>query len=733
MKFKASIFVLLSFVCYICGILNINITNKGKINVSYIVDRSLSSLFIPDNVIQNWIKEDIKQRKVDNFNIISFGCDFNQSQTFTFNSNYFLIPKINSAFCSNINNVFNSAYIFDNAVVISDLKFSTDYNSNISKTYNIEFVRLDDFNIDTLKIVSWQIPRVVFNRTNIKGVIQIISKVNDIIEITVHYANKVKRFYRKVRENKYEYIPFNVKTKLPFKLIKIKIRDISNNDKYILNNTFVSKLTFINKIPAYIESKHTNVIFAQNKNYIEKSPLEKSEILIIDTQNLKKVFNLIRQHNNTKHIITFLDTFILDNIATYKNIEKFLPIKLESNKQRQIFFLIDVSGSMNIVEESETFNISGITILNGIIELLKQLSESQNTHIYLFNNRYKEIPFSNIEELKTKLLNIQFFGNTFIVPVLEEIYKQVKGDAYIYIFSDTVVKDKVNKLEQVINNISKKNGKLFLFSLGNKKSKLYKVFRKLRQKVLNFSSINKTPIYENMLRTDKTTYVVDYAKIYTNDSERYLFSTNDLLNTKLKSTGINILHSNLKPFATYLFKNNYMNAVILKNVDYLLKNNISIKEILSPILGIIAQKDNPSVHPYYFNGRFRIHINKFNTTDSCPITKLKTRGGVIYLFKKSTNIYESDSVIGMDMGNKDMELDICSEKKKISLDNNLWYHYEIFYTTTSLAEQSYYNANIVQFPQHTQSKLKINNDNKSIIWFVMSFILLIIESIRKII
>ncbi len=730
MKLKANVFIFLSFISFICGILNIYIFNKGKVNVSYIVDRSLSSLFISDQIIHGWIKEDIEQNKVDYFNIISFGCDFNQSQTFSYGDESFYIPKINNATCSNLNNVLNSGSVFNNIVVISDLKL--DYNFT-NTTSNIRFVRLDNSAFDTLKIVSWQIPNVVVNKIKIRGVIQVISKVNDIVEVTIHYASKVKRYYKKVWENRYEYIPFSIQVKSPFKSMKIKVTDVSNNDKYILNNVIIHKFAFIDKIPTHIESKYANIVFEQNKEQIENSLLEKSEILIIDSRDLKKALNLIKRYNNTKHLVIFLDTFVLNDIATYKKIEKFLPIMLVCNKQRRIFFLIDISGSMNIIEESGKFNMNSATILNGIIELLKKQSEFANPHIYLFNDKYKEIPFLNIEELKAKLLNIQFFGNTFIAPVLEEIYEQVKSDDYIYIFSDTVVKDKINKLEQVIGNIKKKNGKLFLFLLGEKKSRLYKVFRKFKQKIFNFANIRMIRRYKQTLKgTDKTTCVNDFVKIYARESERYLFSINNLLNTKLKDRSINILYTHQKPFLSYSLKNNYINFVILKDINYFIKNNLSIKEILSPVFGVIAQKKDLSIHPYYFNDRIRIHLNEFNTVGNCHIIKLKTKNKVIYLFEKSNGIYESGSVTGMDIQDTDMELDICGEKRKISLDSNFRYHNEIFFTKPQ-SIQFYHNANTVEFPQHSESKSKINYDNKSIIWFIMSFILLMIEGARRII
>lgn len=731
MSFKVSICVVLSFLCFLGGLFHISVINKGRVKVSYLVDRSLSTIFISDDMIRNWIKNDVKQKKVDRFNIISFGCDFNQSREFLSNEEDFHIPSINDPLCSNLTSVLNNASNFNNIVVISDLKFSHSPNLvGINESYNIEFVKLDDYNYDTLKIVSWQIPNIVLNRTKVKNVVHIISKYNDVVELSVYYANRVKKYYKKVEENKDTYISFNIISKFPFRFMKINVRDISNNDRYVLNNTFVHRFTFADKIPTYVESNYADAIFEQNRTYLQPSSLESSSLLIIDTKNIQKALNLIKQFSNMKHIITFIDTFILSDLSTYEDLEKFLPIKLVSTKQKRIFFLIDISGSMNIIEESEKSNISGVAILDGITELLKSMVNIKNVYIYLFNDKFRRISFSNIEKLKAELSNIRFFGNTLILPVLKEIFEQLKDNDSIYIFSDTLVKDRVRELKQVIENIKKKGSKLFLFALGDKKGNLYKIFRKFRQKIFDFYNIDKMSLYKDIVEdVDKRSYIQEYAKIYSKHSEHYIFSVENILNTKLKKSGVNILHSDQKPFVAYSYKNNYIMSIILKNVGYFLRKNISIQEIFNSILAVIAQKEYSFIYPYYFDGRLIIYLGKSRRRfNNCNFLKLQSENNTIYLFKKSADTYESDLIHKISALNEDLELDICGEKNTVYLDRNFLRYSEIFRSV--FVPQLY--SNIVKFPQHSISKSEINNDNKDIIWFVMSFILLLIESIRKI-
>lgn len=729
MKLKIPILVLGAFIFFIFGTVNVKIVNRGQINISYIVDRSMSTLFIPDEKIVEWIKKDIEQKKADNFNIISFGCDINQSQIFSSKNENFHIPPINHPLCSNLQLALATNPLFNNVSIISDLKFNSPPVPDDNR--NIEFIRLDDSEYDFLKILSWKIPDTVLDGTNIKIVIELYSKVDDIIEIALYYANRIKKYYKKITANHATTFSSTLRVKHPHTTIKIKATTLSGKDKYIINNTIVHKFTFTDKMRTYIKSHNASILFKSLENYLIPSSLEKSSVLIIDTPDIQNILNLTQKFHNSKHLIIFLDTFVLDNQSTYKNLEKFLPVKLVSAKHHQIFFLIDTSGSMNIIEGEEEFNIKGILILNGVLELLKQFSDINNVHIYLFNDIYRKVTFSNLEELKKKLLNITFFGNTLILPVLKEVFPQIKDGDHIYIFSDTIVKDRGTELKQMIDKIRGKNTKLFLFALGKKKGILYKVFRAVKEKIFDCSNLSKISLYKKAIKTtDKTSYIQNSAKIYAQDSSKFLFSVNNLLNTELKTLSRNILYGNNKPFVAFASNNNYITAVVLKNTDYFLQNKLDIGEILRSIVAYIVQKEHTYIHPYFFNNKIGIHIDTTSPSyKSCNFIKLSNAHQTIYLFKKSGKTFESDTIKRISFNNENLEADICGQKKLIKFENNLLRYNELYYSPfISIPLPTHY----ADFPQHTSLKPKINNDNKSIIWFLMSLILLLAETLRRI-
>ncbi len=741
--------ILASFIFFIFGVMKVGFTKKTAVEVSYLVDRSLSALFISDEEILKWIKNDVGKRKVNRFNIISFGCDFNQSQIFSSATHNIFIPKIKKTYCTDLQNVLYTGKLFNNIVIMSDLKFNKEFtnneisrlasgafllsqptlnltkkkglHNNIVDDISVEFVNFNELAYDTLKIVSWQIPSFVLNNSKVRVVLQVWSKLDNLIEINIKYARKIRRYYRIVRANQISYISFFILSKKPYEFMQIEIKEMEAKDRYVLNNMFFHRFTFTDKILAFIESNYNKELYESSKDFLELADIENAQVVILDTNNLQQILNTFKTYYGKKHIIVFLDTYIIERLPLYTQLEEFLPIKLIKKRGRQFFFLLDTSGSMNLTLD-EDFNIKGYSVLSDIIDIIKNIIELKSVNIFLFSSEWKRVEFKNIEQLKEKLLNIQFYGNTKISGLLRNLINHINRDDHIYIFTDTFVKDNTEQLERFLKTIIKKKAELHLVQIGKKKGRLYRVFKKLGLKIFKYSRNKPHEFLEGLItKVGEGSYVDKVSKVYDTGSGMFLFEVNNLLRTKLKDDSRNIMDADAGSFVSFSLKDHKTIAVILKSAKYLIESVINIKEIFNAIFGRIIQKQNELVIPYYFGDRIFLHTNIDNT---CNHIILRNGADTVYFFKKSSGSYESNlSAIPEGI----WHADICGVTSKLNMDEMFLRNNEIFFNT----KKKLIDIFPVEFPALANTRLKATDT--SIMWFFLSLALLLIESLRRII
>jgi hypothetical protein len=722
MSFKIPILVVLAFVFLVFSLLDVGFPIKTKeVFISYVVDRSLSSLFVKDEDILKWIKEDIQLKKPKKFNIISFGCDYNVSEDFALSSQSLYIPKITNSYCTDLDSVLRSDSIYRNVVVISDFYFSSSFKKKDDMV--IEFVDLRSANADLLKIVSWELPLFLIDNQKVIGNIKVHSKVTTLLKISTYYARKVINSYGKIDENQVVSFPITFVAKKPYTNLKIKIQSLSEEDNFIQNNVVVLKLSFIDKLTTYIKSFDEEKIKRRLKNISPTTSAGKADLIILNTSDIFEIQKYLQKYYGEKHIITFLDNYVLNYLKDFQKIQKYLPIELASGSKNKVFFLIDISGSMNLLSE-EDLSIKGVVITNGIIEWLKTLPNINNVEIYLFNDKWFKVPFENIEDLKRKFASIVFSGNTLIVPPLQYISSQAtKGDV-VWIFSDSIVKDNINRLHAVIKALKEKGIVLYLAIVGRKFGKLKKVFHNNRLEVFLFSRVKVEKIMKTLNRKmDKSSSLIKLAKIFDNKDGKLLYRVENVINTQKKSDTKIVLKADSFPFVAYQLVKGKVNAVVLKKFNYFEEKNLNVEEILNFLLGLVAQKEHFQIYPFYSKGYFNLYMKD---DDKCEYLVLTNKNNKLYFFKSAKGIFTLPTMNFLPYSQ--WKVNACNKIINLSIDKAFLRNSELFFPYQF---QNFERA--TQFPHHYDVKFQNNIEKKSIIWLVLSFVVMLLEAVRRVV
>ncbi|MFN7182497.1 MAG: hypothetical protein ACK4NF_07455, partial [Planctomycetota bacterium] len=506
----------------------------------------------------------------------------------------------------------------------------------------------------------------------------------------------IRKFYMKVKADRVSYITFHIKTRKLFEQLKIGIKGIDIDDRFLLNNKFLHRFIFIDKVSVYIEGKYKEALYELMKDFFERSDIEKAQIIILNTDNLGEALNIVKRFYRRKHIIVFIDSFILKQLSLYRRLERFLPVKLTKKNGKRFLFLIDISGSMNLIS-GRYYDIKGQTVLSGIVEVIKNLPEIKNIEIFLFNDRWNKLVFKSVFELEDKLAGIQFYGNTKISGVMDELARRAGKNDNIYIFSDTLVKDNRGQLENVIKKNLSRGAKLVLFHPGGTKGRLYRVFRKFGLKVVKFSSISLNRFLTDFISNEeKPSYLENYGRVYEESSGTILFEVEDILRTKLKRNSKNILISDAGCFISFSIRDGEATVTILKSADYFINNKLDIKEVLAGIIGTIIQVNGFSVQPYYFDGRIFLSTPVDNRCDSIIFRSSRR---TIYFFRKSSHTYVADAG---NISGDEWDVDICGKLTKLKLDKTFLRNNEIFFNQA----REVLGNETVEFPGQAREKLE---------------------------